>query len=700
MAAPPLSVSGVYGALRLPTLRDLVFSTKAYLATALALVVGFSQNLENPYWAVLTVYIVLNPPETGAIRSKALFRLIGTIGGGTVMLLVTGLFGDQLGVQVTATIAIIAMSTVIRQIDRTPTNYLWFSGGVTAGVVGLTNLMQPTNMFDYATARVGEISLGILAITAIDSLFWPRPMTPDFLRTMTDWRGQARAWVLEAMSLTATQSPDEDRRHQVRQGLRDLTKAVAVIDAKAVQLPFDVVAFAPRGRHLNLVRRQVVELIADCAAIEVWARTLRRDSLLHRHLGDALDGVTQWLEAGKDLPDAMVETQIAHGEELIARLQGARDGLDPSAGRMALVERGLLTRLIAFVRDWSDLTLALHAVEHGTRLPPRLDGLARRAKPVRSIDYLGAVFDVAPMVLSMTFTTALWYFTAWSSGAGALLFSFVGCVFLIGQGQILRSSSGLILWILVAFGFVFLYQYAILPRVTDFPVLIAVLGCVLLPFGLLMTMSLAGMLICVYIFAFLGLQDAYAADFNSSLQTLSASLVGLLIAVASLYVCSYDRPRFAVARLIGAVRRDIVDIARSRRLPDRERFLFLAMDRLALYFPAIEQVAAGDPIPRLRMIDDFGIGANLLTIRQEQGKVTPAVSDMIDAMRGEVVRTYERARKGSTDGSALLALVDAALDAQAIRAEAAQDRLLEALTGMYLALDDVRTPPPGEPAIL
>ncbi|MBA2932479.1 FUSC family protein [Sphingomonas sp. CGMCC 1.13654] len=680
----------------MPTLRDLVFSAKAYLATALALIVGFSQNLQNPYWAVLTVYIVLTPPESGAIRSKALFRFFGTIGGGTLMMALTGLFGDQLGVLVTVTIGVIAGATFLRQIDRTPANYLWFSGGVTAGVVGLTNLMQPTNVFDYATARMGEISLGILAITAIDSLFWPRPMTPDFVATMADWREQAGAWVVDALGLTATQSLDEQRRQKVRQGLRDLAKAVGAIDAKAVQLPFDIVAMAPRGRTLNLVRRQIVELIADLAGIEIWARALRHDRTLHTDLGRSLDAVTVWVADAPDRSDPATDTHVARGDALIDELETARSALDPALGRVVVMERGLLSRLVAFVRDWSDLSLALRAIETGRRLPPRLDRMARRAKPVRSVDYLGAALDVAPMVLSMTFTTLLWYFTAWSSGGGALLFSFVGCVFLIGQGQILRSSAGLLAWVLTAFGFVFLYQYAILPRVTDFPVLIAVLGCAMLPFGLMMTMSMAGMLICVYIFAFLGLQNAYAADFNQSLQTLSASLVGLLIAIACLYLCGYDHARFAVRRLVRAVRRDIIDLARSRRVPDRERFLFLAIDRLALYFPAAEQVSAGGPIARLRMIDDFGIGINLLTLRQIEGDVSPHVRSIILRLRERIATSYRSKLAETPDDSALRAMVDADLEDPAVLAEPAHGRLLEALVGMHLALEDEHAPPPGE----
>ncbi|WP_068081181.1 FUSC family protein [Novosphingobium rosa] len=696
MAAPPLSLRGVYDSLRVPTLRDLVFSAKAYLATALALIVGFSQNLENPYWAVLTIYIVLTPPESGAIRSKALFRFLGTIGGGMLMMGVTGLLGDQLGVLITVTILIITGATFLKQTDRTPANYLWFSGGITAGVVGLTNLMQPTNVFDYATARMGEISLGILAIAAVDSVFWPRPMTPDFLKTMADWRGQARNWLVDALSLTAAQSSDEDRRKVLRQGLRDMTKAVGVIDAKAVQLPFDVVAMAPRGRQLNLVRRQVVELIADLAGIEIWARALRHDQTLHTDLGEALDQVSRWIEASPDQPDDRTEAHAAEGEALIAALNARHDALDPVGGLVLSMERGLLSRLAAFVRDWAGLSLALRAVETGGKLSPRLDQVARQAKPVRSVDYLGALFDVAPMLLSMGLTATIWYWTAWSSGGGALLFSMIGCVFLVGQDRILQSSTGLLSWILTAFGLVFLYQYAILPQVTDFPVLIAVLGCALLPFGLMMAMSTAGMLICVYIFAFLGLQSAYAADFNQSLQTLNASLAGLLIAFACLYLCSYDHARFAARRLLLAVRRDILDIARSRRIPDRERFLFLAIDRLALYFPAAEQIFGEGQLPRVRMIDDFGIGINLLTLRHSEPEVSPAMRTVLQGLRAQAEETYRAKLKARSDGGALRELVDAALDNPALLTETTRGRLIEALTGMHLALHDEQAPPPGE----
>jgi hypothetical protein len=159
-------------------------------------------------------------------------------------------------------------------------------------------------------------------------------------------------------------------------GLRELTKAVGVIDAKAVQLPFDVVAMAPRGRQLNLLRRQVVELIADLAGIEIWARSLRHDRRLHTDLGRSLDLVTAWVQETPADP----QDHAARGTLLIhagrharcARPGGRRD---PDHGARAAIA------LAAFVRAWSVLGIALHAIETGTSCPPRSTGW--RGRPGR-----------------------------------------------------------------------------------------------------------------------------------------------------------------------------------------------------------------------------------------------------------------------------------------------------------------------------
>src|SRR5262249_1171741 len=65
-------------------LRPIIFSINCYIATILALFIAFSLDLKTPAWAMLTVYLT-SQPLSGALRAKAVYRVIGTFIGGAAM---------------------------------------------------------------------------------------------------------------------------------------------------------------------------------------------------------------------------------------------------------------------------------------------------------------------------------------------------------------------------------------------------------------------------------------------------------------------------------------------------------------------------------------------------------------------------------------------------------------------------------------
>ena len=685
---PPLSLRGIFNSLRVPTARDLLFSVKAYLAAAMCLVVGFSQDLPNPYWAVLTVYIVLTPPESAAIRSKAWFRLFGTVTGGLVAIAITSLFGDQLGILLASIILLMVGAAYMRQIDRTPFNFFWFAFAVTVAVVGLINLLQPMEIFLLAVARMTEILLGIAAITALDSMIAPRPMTPAFLDDMADWRKTALHRLRDVLDDVAAHLSESERRQQAHEHLRELTKGLDLIDAKAVQLPFDIVRAAPRRAALNLLRRQVAALIADLAGIEAWTRALRRTDGPSPPLDAVLAATSRWTVACDKNPATI---DHAMNQDLLEQLRTLRsisrgwEGATP-------IGCGLAGRLMSFVDNWADLTAALSSVETGRRLPPCLEQRARKAQPVRSIDYHAAALEVAPMLLAMSFAAALWYLSAWPTGASAVLFSFIGCVFFLGQNQILRSAGGLLCCVLTGFGLVFTYQFAVLPRVTELPVLLLVFAVALIPAGLLMAMSMSGMLICVYMFAFLGLQNVYSGDFQQSINTLAACVTGLFIATSALHICSFDHAAFRKRRLTDAIRRDIRDLARSRHLPGRDRLLLLTLDRLALYFTVADS-AEGDAFPE-QLFDDLRFGYYLLRLREIEPQLGPEDRASVGRLRAATLAGSRFTRGQSADPDRLLAVVEDALTHGHAEHKPPHAAAQEALIGIRIALTGHASPVP------
>ena len=66
--------------------RKLTFALANTAAVLAALYVAFALDLERPYWAMFTVFIVANP-IAGMVRSKGVYRFTGTFLGASVALL-------------------------------------------------------------------------------------------------------------------------------------------------------------------------------------------------------------------------------------------------------------------------------------------------------------------------------------------------------------------------------------------------------------------------------------------------------------------------------------------------------------------------------------------------------------------------------------------------------------------------------------
>ena len=71
-----------------PTLDELVFSLKSFAASMLALYIAFGMGLPRPFWAMLTTYVV-SSPLSGTVRSKAVYRVAGTVAGSVAAIVLT-----------------------------------------------------------------------------------------------------------------------------------------------------------------------------------------------------------------------------------------------------------------------------------------------------------------------------------------------------------------------------------------------------------------------------------------------------------------------------------------------------------------------------------------------------------------------------------------------------------------------------------
>ena len=100
-----------------------LFSLNCFAAAMLALFIGFALGLPRPYWAMTTAYIV-SQPLSGAVRSKAAYRVMGTLlGAGAVVAIVPALVDAPVLLSLALALWVGGCLT-ISLLDRTPRSYL------------------------------------------------------------------------------------------------------------------------------------------------------------------------------------------------------------------------------------------------------------------------------------------------------------------------------------------------------------------------------------------------------------------------------------------------------------------------------------------------------------------------------------------------------------------------------------------------
>ncbi|MBU5955894.1 FUSC family protein [Pseudomonas aeruginosa] len=173
MAKPSFLSSDLLQVLLCPRLHELQFAVKALLAGGLALYLAFSLELEQPQWALMTVFVV-SQPYSGMVLAKGMFRLLGTCAGALVSIGMVALYG-QASLPFLLLMALwLAFCTAGASLLHNHASYGFVLAGYTAAIVALPASADPATVFDQAVARCSEIGLGILCAALVNVLLWPR----------------------------------------------------------------------------------------------------------------------------------------------------------------------------------------------------------------------------------------------------------------------------------------------------------------------------------------------------------------------------------------------------------------------------------------------------------------------------------------------------------------------------------------------
>jgi uncharacterized membrane protein YccC len=454
----------------------LLFGLRLWASVCLALYVAFWLQLDTAYWAGTSAGVVCQP-HLGASLRKGWFRMIGTLVGAVMIVVLTACFpqnrvGFLAGLALWGAVCAFG-ATLLRNFAA----YAAALAGFTAAIIASDELGATGGAngqaFVLAVSRVSEIWIGIvcagIVLAGTDFGSAPRRLARSFAVVATEILNR-----FSANLATAGRTPVE-----TQQTRRELARRVIELDP----MIDEAIGESSQIRYRSpVLQRAVASLLWALAA---WRKvgvglTMLPDDEARREANTVLRNIPQALRTAPDPGKA------------------ARWMADP-VGVHELCHEARRT-LIALPAGTPSLRLlADQAAEVLAAMGSALDALmlllaypSRPQAPVRGLsfhvpDWQPALVNAGRAFLAIGATEVFWVITQWPSGAWAITWTTIAIVLFapVADEAYARTVSFIAGTALAAVGAAII-EFAVLPRFTTFPGFSMVLGLYLVPVGALM----------------------------------------------------------------------------------------------------------------------------------------------------------------------------------------------------------------------
>ncbi|OAN58605.1 fusaric acid resistance protein [Sphingomonas sp. TDK1] len=572
MTLPPI---GTF--LRAPALRAdaeaLLFSAKTFAAAMLAYYIALRIGLPRPSWAIITAYLV-SQGSAGASLSRGVYRMVGTLIGAAATVVILPTFVAEPIICSLVLAGWIGFCLFLSLLDRTPRAYAFVLAGYTASLIGFPAVAEPDAIFDTALVRVQEIGLGILCAVLIHRFLLPRPMTGQLVAKVTATLRDARRLAGDLLRGETDPRQQADRHR--------LALDLLALNGLAMHLPYDPAIARPRRATLRHLHDRLARLLPLATEIEARLAAIHDDEALAALRHD----IGQWIDAA---PSSETDATAPHLIDRANQLR-AETYAEPAQGGQLLAGNlaGHLAELVRLLHEGDLLGREVANARPARNRASRFGGMPATGY-VHHRDPLMAARAAIGATLGILAGCLLWIWSAWPDGGLAVSVLGVTCA-LFGnvdapapnvRKYMLGSLYGVVLSLA--------YSFIILPRVTDFPMLVVVLAPAFLWGGSLQprpaTAYMAlGITLTIPILSGLGAQ--YSADFADALNGSVALFVATGFGAASMTLLQTVPADAAIDRLLWLSRRDVARRARGHG-PAEAGWTSLMVDRTALQLPRL-----------------------------------------------------------------------------------------------------------------
>lgn len=644
---------------------QMLFAVKLFAASMLSYAIAVRIGLAQPYWAVATCCVCMNP-LTGAIRSKAVYRMTGTVGAGAVSILLAAVFGSTPALSIIVAGIVACLGFGISFLDRTPRSYGFQLFSITLMIVAVAGVDHPESIFTTAVARVTEIALGIMATTMVDAAIAPRSLGNSLRSNFHRWLPSMEKWAADVFKGQGQDAKSEHDRLKLLADISSLSQLTAHLryDPSIGKRELHS-AFAIQQRLLRMV--PILSTIAGrLSALGEAERTA---------LEPALMLVQGHFTAGETLP-----------AEVALRIREAPADEGEHHAWHVLIHEALADLSTELLALWSEIKQISAALDGTSALDQRLSRLVSGESPAPLPPDVGhALRMCAGIGASYVLLCGLWLATGWHQGANALLIGIVALVFFGGGDEPGRAIAMFGRFATLALALAAILCYWMLPLATDFVTFCIVMGAFILPLAAWAAVNPMATLLLAFAVSNINLQGAYApVDFGSFIEGTLASLIGIYVAFLCAGLFRTWGSAHQVQRFLQFERKEIGELTRSATPALRARYMHRSLDRIVAMTGRL--AATGQVERSTQLLMHLRIGLNAAELRILSHRLGPRLRSAVEPVLEKI--GIDTGTPGPDP--ALRARIDEALDAlwQTGKddAKTSSSRALHALVELRIAL--------------
>jgi uncharacterized membrane protein YccC len=580
--------------------QELVFSVKAFAAAMLAFYLCSRFSLPQPSWAILTVYMVLNP-QAGVGRSKALFRFVGSSVGAIIGVAIAILFSDSQELMLLVLGILPGLGVYFSLVDGTPKGYPYLLAGLTPLIVVLPNMGNPNSISEASIHRMLEIGLGIFCALAIDTIFFPQPLAPAVVTKIDNFIRDAEKWFLDIVSSETALLTIEAQQK--------LAADAGALDQMSMLVAYDPAVPKNMADRFEAIQRHMLSIIPRLYSLQQLKGLEEPSERLKVLMPPIKEVLEKSSESSPKNFHPIIEVLRTYETSFLNRT------LDVSVTEMSFVES-----LKSALEDLQWIHDVRHYIGiHNQDIPENLRTLpSKLSRMARPKDRGMAALSGVAGAIAYAIACLIWAGTGTPVGVGLVLMAVVGGSFFGALDDPSAAGMGLMKLIIITAVFDALIMYGVYPLSHDFEILVAFLGIILIPLGVLLARGPAGLMPTAMVLSSLSFLPSYSAqDFAIYVESALCSALGLLIGALVNRVMRSVSADVMARRILKAGWREIAELTYARSPHSNHSFTAVMLRRLGGILPRFAALSP-EEAQSTNILSEVRVGLAIASLKKER----------------------------------------------------------------------------------